>query len=250
MGSPKNLESFIHAGFFDNDDDDDAVKIIKQYLDGTSDDLNGLEVLPEILNDIYFQCGNRKYADQFSSHNPAVYRYVFSHFSSSGTQFLGVYHASELVYIFGTPVGGGLFPSAFTDEEKQLSKVMNKYWSNFANPMGNESDDLPMWPAYDPVNRNTQILNATIETVGDYKSEICQFWESIYPEGVPLLGVSNEMMHEHWYSYAINETGYLLVRNYKIAALVGIAAFALVFSTCFYCFCKKSKSSSKKKKVE
>ena len=55
------LSSIVRAGFLDHDDDDDANKIIQQYLlAGSIDEANAFDVLPEILNDVYFQCGNRE----------------------------------------------------------------------------------------------------------------------------------------------------------------------------------------------
>uniref|UniRef100_A0A7S4IWK3 Carboxylic ester hydrolase n=1 Tax=Vannella robusta TaxID=1487602 RepID=A0A7S4IWK3_9EUKA len=246
---PETLEAFIHSAFFDDDEDDDAVKIVNQYLQ-SHNETDASAVLSEIFNDVYFQCGNKGFADQLSSHNSAnVYRYVFDHLPSSGIQTLGVYHAAELVYIFGEPVGGGLFPDSFTEEETQLSKQINKYWSNFAtygSPMGNEGNELPNWPKYDAVTKQTQLLRINTETVEDYKSEICEFWETLYPKGIPFLGTSNEMDHEAWDSYVINETGFFLLRNYKAAGAVFLFAFVTLFATCVCCCSRRSKKQKPK----
>ena len=129
---------------------------------------------------------------------------------------------------------------------------MNKYWSNFAkygSPTGNGFDSsLPDWPAYDTSSKRTQILSLEIDSVSNYKFEICDFWSSLYPKGIPYLGVSDEMVHESWESYLLNEIGFFILKNYKP---VGFAIILLILiCTISLCCCCKRKKSKGKKKVE
>lgn len=54
----------------------------------------------------------------------------------------GAAHASELQYLFVLP------KSVLAPDQKALSDVMVKYWTNFAKTGDPNAADVPMWPAY------------------------------------------------------------------------------------------------------
>jgi carboxylesterase type B len=123
-------------------------------------------------------------AQHFSVKQENTYRYLFNHKPSSGIQVLGVYHAAELAFMFHRAMGGLLFPSSFSEEEEEFSRIMINYWANFAK-FGNPSpadQNLPTWPKFSKENPATQILALQVETANDYKNEICDFWAGVYPE--------------------------------------------------------------------
>ena len=63
---------------------------------------------------------------------------------------LGAYHSAEIEYVFGQ------FDSKtdviWTQEDRNVSLVMQKYWSNFAKTGNPNGTDLPNWPPYDATN--------------------------------------------------------------------------------------------------
>jgi len=243
------LQAVIREGFIDQDDDDDASKVIQRYLSSEEslDSVGVQGVLDEILNDVYFQCGNRHFADYFSRVQ-TTYRYVFNHKPEGGAQHLGVYHAAELPFVFGKPFPGQLMASYFTSEEQKLSETINRYWSEFAHHGEPSGVGLSEWPAYDEADRKVLVLNGSYPVVADYKQEQFEFWESLYPEGIPFLGFGDEMIHESWDSFLINEGGYTLLRRPRFAlGVVGSILFSLI-ALIGYCCCCKSSSTPKKKK--
>ena len=72
-------------------------------------------------------------------------------------------HGTDIAYVFNNlGIGGwGPPPPPPTDEEKEVARLMNSYWVNFAktgNPNGN---GLPNWPKYDP--KKGQILDVQLD---------------------------------------------------------------------------------------
>jgi len=88
--------------------------------------------------------------------------------TSGGAQFnvLNATHVTELPFVFGESILG--IPLS-NDDEIELSKQMIEYWSQFTsygNPNGISGDAAASssssswsWPAYDPSNANTTIIN-------------------------------------------------------------------------------------------
>jgi para-nitrobenzyl esterase len=72
----------------------------------------------------------------------------------------GAGHGSDIAFVFNTLNArrGAQEPTA---DEKELARIMNTYWTNFAktgNPNGN---GLPNWPVYDP--KKEEILNVDLD---------------------------------------------------------------------------------------
>lgn len=68
-----------------------------------------------------------RYAETFND----VYLYLFEHRASNHPwpSWTGVLHGDEIAFIFGEPFNKSY---GYSEEEKQLSREMMTYWSNFA----------------------------------------------------------------------------------------------------------------------
>jgi para-nitrobenzyl esterase len=93
-----------------------------------------------------------------------AYWYYFSHASplpdvmwgGRPAQSWGVYHGSELVYVFNA------FPFqdwAWRPVDLKLGDMMSSMWVNFARTGSPNGTGLPEWPPYAPPRRATMILS-------------------------------------------------------------------------------------------
>jgi para-nitrobenzyl esterase len=77
-----------------------------------------------------------------------VYRYRFDRSlpSAADSAGLGAYHSGEIEYVFGVLDSKAGIP--WTAEDRALSTLMQKYWTNFARNGDPNGEGLPVWPAY------------------------------------------------------------------------------------------------------
>lgn len=109
------------------------------------------EVITKFNTDWVWGEPARMTARAFVAKRLPTYMYQFGYVPPANRKWspYGAGHGSEVPFVFNTLNARWGTTAEPTPEEKELAKLMNKYWTNFAktgNPNGN---GLPVWPQYD-----------------------------------------------------------------------------------------------------
>nr|XP_009490788.1 PREDICTED: fatty acyl-CoA hydrolase precursor, medium chain-like isoform X2 [Pelecanus crispus] len=109
--------------------------------------------------------------------NP-VYFYEFQHRPSSATgvvpEFVKADHADEIAFVFGKPFLAG----NATEEENKLSRIVMRYWTNFARNGNPNGEDLVHWPQYDLDERYLEI-DLMQKAAKKLKERKMEFWTQL-----------------------------------------------------------------------
>ena len=136
-----------------------------------------LEAAGAAFTDGSLLCPTRRIARAIVAAGAQAYRYRFAHpLANFLIPNLGAFHASELLFVFGNPLGG----TRLTDDETPLSQTMMGYWGSFATTGDPNGNGRTPWPAYEATHETEMILDLTQSTEDQYKREACDFWDGIY----------------------------------------------------------------------
>ena len=115
----------------------------------------------EIETDFDFLQGTHLVLGAVSKVNPKTFQYQFTRLNGVGRKTKwGVFHASELPYVFGTLPDSAygttasflgdfsVDPDTYNEQDAKLSKAMNAAWVQFAKTGSPNGSGLARWPAF------------------------------------------------------------------------------------------------------
>jgi len=91
-------------------------------------------------------------ARAFTAKGAPAYIYLFNYVSPSMQHMMrfGAGHGSEIGYVFNNLRSWN--GSVITDKDKEIAKMMNTYWANFAKTGNPNGEGLSKWEMYSPAN--------------------------------------------------------------------------------------------------
>ncbi|XP_053149064.1 fatty acyl-CoA hydrolase precursor, medium chain-like [Hemicordylus capensis] len=157
----------------------DAHIIASEYLTDDMDPLQLRDQLLDLLGDATFVAPAIQAAKFHRDAGYPAYVYEFQHPPSSAKghrpDFVKADHTDEIGYVFGS-----VFLDSASEEEKELSRTMMKYWANFARNGNPNSDGLVCWPTFGQKEQYLEI-NLQQKVAKKLKEKQVAFWTECLP---------------------------------------------------------------------
>uniref|UniRef100_A0A8C6Z1J8 Carboxylesterase type B domain-containing protein n=1 Tax=Nothoprocta perdicaria TaxID=30464 RepID=A0A8C6Z1J8_NOTPE len=93
-------------------------------------------------------------------------------------------HGDEVSFVFGGPfLAGDIRLHEVTEEEKNLSRTLMKYWANFARNGNPNGEGLVEWPSYN-LNEEYLEINLKQKKASKLKEKKVDFWRKVIFEKI------------------------------------------------------------------
>ncbi|XP_055476950.1 carboxylesterase 1C-like [Psammomys obesus] len=164
--------------------------IIEKYAGRTDDPVKKRDFLLDLLADVFFGIPSVLMSRGIRDAGVPTYMYEFAYYpsfvlNSRPKTVLGD-HGDEIFSVFGAPFLKAIvsLPEGASEEETNLSKMVMKFWANFAENGNPNGEGLPHWPEYDQKEGYLQI-GATTQQAQRLKGEEVAFWNELLAKKLP-----------------------------------------------------------------
>ncbi|KAM4801397.1 liver carboxylesterase 1-like isoform X1 [Urocitellus parryii] len=150
----------------------------EKYLGGTDDPVRKKDLFLDLIADVVFGIPSVTVARGHRDARAPTYMYEFQYRPSFASDkrpkaVLGD-HGDELFSVFGAP----FLKEGASEEEINLSKMMMKFWANFARHGNPNGKGLPHWPEYNQKEEYLQI-GANTQVATGLKDKGVVFWTEL-----------------------------------------------------------------------
>ncbi|XP_034144425.1 fatty acyl-CoA hydrolase precursor, medium chain isoform X3 [Esox lucius] len=143
--------------FYPDPKDEWITELLADEYMGTSEDrIKNRDGFNELVGDAMFTIPALTTASFHRDAGGPVYLYEFQHsasmFKKTRPPFVGSDHGDEIIFVLGLcfTTSHVKMNALCTEEDEQLSKIMMRYWGNFARTGSPNRAGLVQWPQYGP----------------------------------------------------------------------------------------------------
>ena len=115
--------------------------------------------------------GNDAYL-YFISHAPPAFRLYVPDDPEldveGGPRGFGAYHSGDLAYVFGNV---GLVGVHWSEWDHELSRIVSRYWTNFARTGDPNGEGVPTWPRYDPATDQSIVFADEVKALAGVRKD-------------------------------------------------------------------------------
>ncbi|XP_047384587.1 liver carboxylesterase 1-like isoform X2 [Sciurus carolinensis] len=161
--------------------------ITEKYFRGTDDPVQIKDLFLELIADVIFCIPSVTVARGHRDAGAPTYMYEFeyrpSFISDIKPKTVIGDHGDEVYSVFGAPI----LKEGASEEETNLSKMVMKFWANFARNGNPNGEGLPHWPQYDQREGYLQI-GVTTQAAQGLKDKEMAYWTELRVQKPPQRG--------------------------------------------------------------
>ncbi|XP_068017752.1 fatty acyl-CoA hydrolase precursor, medium chain-like [Melanerpes formicivorus] len=158
--------------------------VVDEYMGTTDDPAELRDRFLDLLGDAAFVLPSVRVLNYHRESGAPAYFFEFQHRPSSywdsKPEYVKADHGDDVGFVFGGPflTGDIQLRSEVTEEEKNLSRTLMKYWANFARTGNPNGEGLAEWPSYN-LHEEYLEINLKQKKGRKLKEKKVDFWKKV-----------------------------------------------------------------------